>query len=157
MPDPRRHWIVRPGVSARCSKATKRPGSELCCSILRVSILSPVFLVVSYAGVIAVPLPAPNLAQPERTLPRLRAIISDAQPTVVLTTSAILSGAGRLFAQAPELQKLRWVATDKVPARPGAGMAWPGGDQRHRGVASIHVGLHRGAERRRNQPRQPPA
>ncbi len=77
-----------------------------------------------YAGVIAVPLPAPNLAQPERTLPRLRAIISDAQPTVVLTTSAILSGAGRLFAQAPELHKLRWVATDKVPA--GLALEWRG-------------------------------
>lgn len=75
-----------------------------------------------YAGVIAVPLPAPNLAQPERTLPRLRAIISDAQPSVVLTTSAILAGAGRLFTQAPELQKMRWVATDKVPA--GLALEW---------------------------------
>ena len=44
-----------------------------------------------YAGVIAVPLPPPNLAQPQRTLPRLRAIIGDAQPSVVLTTSAILA------------------------------------------------------------------
>jgi len=67
-----------------------------------------------YAGVIAVPLPAPNLAQPQRTLPRLRAIISDAQPTVVLTTSAILSNAEGLFAEAPELQTMRWLATDTV-------------------------------------------
>ena len=67
-----------------------------------------------YAGVIAVPLPPPNLAQPQRSLPRLRAIISDAQPAVVLTTSAILSGTEGLFTQAPELQKMRWVATDKV-------------------------------------------
>ena len=67
-----------------------------------------------YAGVIAVPLPPPNLAQPQRSLPRLRAIISDAQPSVVLTTSAILSSTEGLFTQAPELQKLRWVATDKV-------------------------------------------
>ena len=67
-----------------------------------------------YAGVIAVPLPPPNLAQPQRTLPRLRAIISDAQPSVVLTTSAILSNTEGLFTQAPELQKMRWVATDKV-------------------------------------------
>jgi len=67
-----------------------------------------------YAGVIAVPLPPPNLAQPQRSLPRLRAIISDAQPAVVLTTSAILSSTEGLFTQAPELQKLRWVATDKV-------------------------------------------
>lgn len=75
-----------------------------------------------YAGVIAVPLAAPNLAQPERTLPRLRAVISDAQPSVVLTTSAILSGADRLFSQAPDLQRLRWVATDKVPS--GHALEW---------------------------------
>jgi acyl-CoA synthetase (AMP-forming)/AMP-acid ligase II len=67
-----------------------------------------------YAGVIAVPLPPPNLAQPQRSLPRLLAIISDAQPAVVLTTSAILPTTEGLFTQAPELQKLRWVATDQV-------------------------------------------
>jgi acyl-CoA synthetase (AMP-forming)/AMP-acid ligase II len=67
-----------------------------------------------YAGVIAVPLPPPNPAQPQRTLPRLRAIVSDAQPSVVLTTSAILSNAEGLIKQASELQKLRWLATDKV-------------------------------------------
>ncbi len=68
-----------------------------------------------YAGVIGVPLPPPNLAQPQRTLPRLRAIVNNAQPTMALTTSTILSGAGSLFAQAPELQKMRWLATDQVP------------------------------------------
>jgi acyl-CoA synthetase (AMP-forming)/AMP-acid ligase II len=67
-----------------------------------------------YAGVIAVPLPPPNPAQPQRTLPRLRAMISDAQPLVVLTTSAILSKTEGLFTQAHELQKVRWLATDKV-------------------------------------------
>jgi acyl-CoA synthetase (AMP-forming)/AMP-acid ligase II len=67
-----------------------------------------------YAGVIAVPLPPPNPAQPQRTLPRLRAMISDAQPLVVLTTAAILSKTEGLFTQAHELQKMRWLATDKV-------------------------------------------
>ena len=67
-----------------------------------------------YAGVIAVPMPAPNLAQPRRTLPRLRAIIKDAQPSVVLTTAAMLANSEALFTQAPELQQMRWVATDKV-------------------------------------------
>jgi acyl-CoA synthetase (AMP-forming)/AMP-acid ligase II len=62
-----------------------------------------------YAGVIAVPLPPP-----QRTLPRLRAIIGDAQPSLVLTTSTILSNAASLFTQAPELQKMRWLATDDV-------------------------------------------
>jgi acyl-CoA synthetase (AMP-forming)/AMP-acid ligase II len=73
----------------------------------------PAFFGCLYAAVIAVPLPAPTLAQPQRTLPRLRAIIADAQPSMVLTTSAILADTDRLFTQAPELQKLRWVATDK--------------------------------------------
>jgi acyl-CoA synthetase (AMP-forming)/AMP-acid ligase II len=67
-----------------------------------------------YAGVIAVPLPPPNLAQPQRTLPKLRAIVGDAQPSMVLTTSAILSHTEGLFAEAPELQKMRWLATDKI-------------------------------------------
>src|ERR1700720_3637054 len=54
-----------------------------------------------YAGVIAVPLPPPNPAQPQRSLPRLLAIISDARPSVVLTTSAILSSTEGLFTQTP--------------------------------------------------------
>jgi acyl-CoA synthetase (AMP-forming)/AMP-acid ligase II len=67
-----------------------------------------------YAGVIAAPLPPPNLGQPHRTLPRLRAIIANAQPSFVLTTSAILANSADLFTQAPELRKMRWLATDKI-------------------------------------------
>ena len=67
-----------------------------------------------YAGVIAVPLPPPNMAQPQRTLPRFRTIAKDAQPTLVLTTSAILAKVECLFKQAPGLRNLRWIATDKV-------------------------------------------
>jgi acyl-CoA synthetase (AMP-forming)/AMP-acid ligase II len=74
----------------------------------------PAFFGCLYAGVIAVPLPAPNMAQPQRTLPRLRTIANDAQPTLVLTTSSILSKVEGLFTQAPELRTLRWLATDKV-------------------------------------------
>jgi acyl-CoA synthetase (AMP-forming)/AMP-acid ligase II len=72
-----------------------------------------------YAGTIAVPLPPPNPAQPLRTLPRLRTIVSDAQPSVVLTTSSILSKMREVFAQAPELQTLRWLTTDQ----PASGLA----------------------------------
>jgi acyl-CoA synthetase (AMP-forming)/AMP-acid ligase II len=67
-----------------------------------------------YAGVIAVPLPPPNMAQPQRTLPRLRIIANDTQPMLALTTSSIRSKLEGLFAQAPELQTMRWMATDKV-------------------------------------------
>ncbi len=66
-----------------------------------------------YAGVIAVPLPPPNMAQPQRTLPRFRNIVNDAQPTLVLTTSSILAKVESLFTQAPGLRKLRWLATDR--------------------------------------------
>ena len=67
-----------------------------------------------YAEVIAVPLPPPNMAQPQRTLPRLRTIANDAHPTVVLTTSSILAKVAGLLAEAPELRGLRWLATDKL-------------------------------------------
>jgi acyl-CoA synthetase (AMP-forming)/AMP-acid ligase II len=66
------------------------------------------------AGVIAVPLPPPNPAQPQRTLPRLRAIMNDAHPSVALTTSSIFSKVERLFMQAPELQAMHWLVTDNV-------------------------------------------
>ena len=109
-----------------------------------------------YARVIAVPLPPPNLAQPQRTLPRLRAIIGDAQPSVVLTTSAILSNTESLFTQAPELQKMRWLATDTGYRQPGAGMARPGRDRPHLGIAPVHFRLHRGTEGCHDQSREPP-
>lgn len=74
----------------------------------------PAFFGCLYAGVIAVPLPPPNVAQPQRTLPRLRTIANDSQPMLVLTTSSILSRLEGLFEQAPELQTMRRLATDKV-------------------------------------------
>ncbi len=74
----------------------------------------PAFFGCLFAGAIAVPLPPPNLAQPQRTLSRLRTIVRDAYPMVVLTTSSILAKVESLFMQAPELRRLRWLATDKL-------------------------------------------
>ncbi|WPB73717.1 non-ribosomal peptide synthase/polyketide synthase [Archangium violaceum] len=73
-----------------------------------------------YAGLVAVPAYPPDPSRLDRTLPRLRAIIQDAQATVVLTTSFIASMGEFLFEQAPELRALRWVATDELPAEAGA-------------------------------------
>lgn len=67
-----------------------------------------------YAGVIAVPAYPPNPSALQRTLPRLQAIIQDAQASIVLTTTPILSMASFLFSQAPDLQRLQWVATDTL-------------------------------------------
>ncbi|MBZ4422002.1 non-ribosomal peptide synthetase, partial [Myxococcus sp. RHSTA-1-4] len=74
-----------------------------------------------YAGAIAVPAYPPDPVRLERTLPRLRAIIQDAEATVVLTTSGILSLADFVFEQAPDFRALQWLATDELPA----------GDERH--------------------------
>jgi acyl-CoA synthetase (AMP-forming)/AMP-acid ligase II len=67
-----------------------------------------------YAGAIAVPVPPPNLAQPQKTLLRLPTIANDAKPSMALTTSSILSRVESLFAQTPELQTMRPLASDKV-------------------------------------------
>ncbi|MFP2929414.1 AMP-binding protein, partial [Pyxidicoccus sp. 3LG] len=75
-----------------------------------------------YAGAIAVPAYPPDPVRLERTLPRLRAIIQDAEATVVLTTSFILSMAEFIFEQAPDFRALQWLATDELPA--GGESAW---------------------------------
>jgi acyl-CoA synthetase (AMP-forming)/AMP-acid ligase II len=72
-----------------------------------------------YAGVIAVPVPPPNSAQPRRALPRLRAVANDAQPMVALTTSSILSKMEGLFTQDHEVPAMLWLATDKLASSRG--------------------------------------
>jgi len=65
-----------------------------------------------YAGVIAVSAPPPDRVRPDRSLPRLAAIVRDAAPSAVLTTAA-MSGAAR-FLPAPELSRLRVIASDEA-------------------------------------------
>ena len=72
-----------------------------------------------YANVIAVPAYPPDPTRLERTLPRLQAIIADAQATIVLTTTDILALVGVVQAQAPQLAALRWVATDALADQEG--------------------------------------
>ncbi len=67
-----------------------------------------------YGGVIAVPAYPPDPSRLDRTLPRLQAIIADAQVTIVLTTSALLERVELLLPFAPELRRLRWVASDAL-------------------------------------------
>jgi acyl-CoA synthetase (AMP-forming)/AMP-acid ligase II len=81
-----------------------------------------------YAGVVAVPAYPPDAARLNRTLPRLQAVIADAQATLVLTTSPILEMAKLIFKEAPDLKTLHWLATDKIatgvdsqPEHPNAG------------------------------------
>ncbi|WP_224362171.1 non-ribosomal peptide synthetase [Hyalangium versicolor] len=75
-----------------------------------------------YSGLIAVPAYPPDPMRLGRTLPRLRAIIRDAQATVVLTTSFVLEVAEPLLREEPDLKALRWLATDALPS--GAESTW---------------------------------
>ncbi len=67
-----------------------------------------------FAGVLAVPAYPPDPVRINRTLPRLQAIAKDAQATVVLTTSAVVAMAEKVFSLAPELSRMRWLATDTL-------------------------------------------
>ncbi len=67
-----------------------------------------------YGGAIAVPAYPPDPARLSRTLSRLRAIVKDARPLVVLTTSQILATVERLAYEHPDLKKLRWLSTSHI-------------------------------------------
>jgi amino acid adenylation domain-containing protein len=65
-----------------------------------------------YAGAIAVPAYPPRQ---NRSLLRLQAVAADAQSTLALTTSSLLSKVDALTSQYAELMKLRWLATETIP------------------------------------------
>lgn len=72
-----------------------------------------------YAGAIAVPTYPPRLNQ---KLTRLYSIVADAQATIALTDSAVLSKAEDSFAQDAKLKGLRLLSTDELD--PGACEQW---------------------------------
>src|SRR6185369_8758990 len=67
-----------------------------------------------YSGAIAVPVYPPDPARLNRTLPRFLAIVNDAKPLIVLTTSSIFSMIEYFFQELPQLQDLHWLATDRI-------------------------------------------
>ena len=69
-----------------------------------------------YAGAVAVPAYPPRSA---RGLPRLRAILDDARPRVVLTTGELLDRARGLLGGAAEPSTLAWLAVDGLERRAG--------------------------------------
>jgi acyl-CoA synthetase (AMP-forming)/AMP-acid ligase II len=72
------------------------------------------FLGCLYAGLAAVPIYFPHLPRLGATVPRLRAVVADAQPDVVLTTAAGMKFAPALASDLPELRSVTWVATDDL-------------------------------------------
>ncbi|MGB8688989.1 MAG: beta-ketoacyl synthase N-terminal-like domain-containing protein [Microcoleus sp.] len=67
-----------------------------------------------YAGAIAIPAPPPDQARLKRTLPRLQAIAADAQASLVLTTSGILSQLQDAQEQIIEFPAMRWLASEEI-------------------------------------------
>ncbi|OKH26188.1 AMP-dependent synthetase [Hydrococcus rivularis NIES-593] len=67
-----------------------------------------------YAGVIAIPVPPPESGRLKRTLPRLRAIVKDAQATFALTTAGILSLIENVRDEFPEFELMHWIDSATV-------------------------------------------
>jgi len=66
-----------------------------------------------YAGLIAVPTYPPQ-TRTRRSLAKLRAIMNDVQPSVVLTTEALSSMVESLFAQAQDMEVAPLISTDTI-------------------------------------------
>jgi acyl transferase domain-containing protein/acyl-CoA synthetase (AMP-forming)/AMP-acid ligase II/thioesterase domain-containing protein/acyl carrier protein len=75
-----------------------------------------------YAGAVAVLVFPPHLNRPT---PRLARIVEDAEPAVALTTAAVLGNLERRLVHSPQLEALRWLATDGLGAAGGAGWRRP--------------------------------
>jgi acyl-CoA synthetase (AMP-forming)/AMP-acid ligase II/acyl carrier protein len=73
---------------------------------------------------IAVPVAPPKRSQMQS---RLKAIINDAQPTVVLTTSAQLDGLQQSWQSLPESPVVQWIASDRLS--PDIAIQWQQPDQ----------------------------
>ncbi len=77
-----------------------------------------------YAGVIAIPAPPPDAARLKRTLPRLNAIIRDAEASLVLATGSIVDTLAKEMAENSEVPPMRWLATDRISTTRAD--EWPG-------------------------------
>jgi amino acid adenylation domain-containing protein len=71
------------------------------------------------AGAVAVPAYPPR---PNRPMPRIRAIVADAQARIALTTTAVFSTLERRIADLPDLAAMTWRTTDDLPD--AAAEAW---------------------------------
>jgi acyl-CoA synthetase (AMP-forming)/AMP-acid ligase II len=71
-----------------------------------------------YSGIIAVPIYPPHPARLEKTMPKFMAIVSDAKPSIVLTTSSFMNRASILFTQEPVLKTVPRLATDEDAEEP---------------------------------------
>ncbi|MEO8497155.1 MAG: AMP-binding protein, partial [Planctomycetota bacterium] len=76
----------------------------------------PAFFGCLHAGIIAIPLSPPDTSRIKRALPRLTAVVGDAQASLILTTSDIHDALAGHLAETEEMRELQWVNTDEVNA-----------------------------------------
>ncbi|MBD2416701.1 fatty acyl-AMP ligase [Anabaena cylindrica FACHB-243] len=72
------------------------------------------FLGSLYGGVIAIPVPPPDAGRLKRALPRLRAIVKDANASFALTTQRFLSILQEAELDFPEFEQIQWIATEEI-------------------------------------------
>ncbi|TAE59165.1 MAG: fatty acyl-AMP ligase [Nostocales cyanobacterium] len=72
------------------------------------------FLGCLYAGVIAIPVPPPDAGRLKRALPRLRAIVKDANATFAFTNRSFLEILQGEDSEFPEFKDMTWIATEDV-------------------------------------------
>ncbi|MGM3304669.1 fatty acyl-AMP ligase [Anabaena sp. WFMT] len=72
------------------------------------------FLGSLYGGVIAIPVPPPDAGRLKRALPRLRAIVKDANAAFALTTQRFLTILQEAELDFPEFEQMQWIATEDI-------------------------------------------
>ena len=97
-------WLQSQGIRGERALLLYPPGLEFIAG----------FFGCLYAGAVAVPVYPPHPSRLDRTLPRLSAIVNDARPTAMLTSSTLLSIAESLFPQAPGLLATDIAGSDLV-------------------------------------------
>jgi polyketide synthase 12 len=84
------------------------------------------FFACLYAGLVAVPVYPPDPAFLMRTLPRLTAVMEDAQPAVVLAPTGTVALADRFAEHAPALRDIAWLAVDDLDSAAADDWRHPG-------------------------------
>ncbi|MEA5550493.1 fatty acyl-AMP ligase [Anabaena cylindrica UHCC 0172] len=72
------------------------------------------FLGSLYGGVIAIPVPPPDAGRLKRALPRLRAIVKDANAAFALTNQRFLTILQEAELDFPEFEQMQWIATEDI-------------------------------------------
>ena len=81
----------------------------------------PAFFGCLNAGIIAIPVPPPDTARLKRALPRLSAVVADADATLALTSAEIHAVLVGHLGENPEFHRLTWLDTDRLDAAPSGG------------------------------------